>query len=67
MTTPIETLFALNDAERELDMLQSWIDRARVYAGSHQAAQLVLDRRQRELDDDRAQIVLARTYIASCN
>lgn len=67
MPNPIDTLFALNGATQDLDTLQSWVDRARTYAGINQAAQLVLDRKQTELDEKRAKIELLKRHIASSN
>lgn len=67
MSTPIETLFALNNAERELDMVQFWIDRARVTAARNQSVQLELDRRQTELNTKRAKIEFTRLHIANSN
>lgn len=67
MPNPIDTLFALNSVTQDLDTVQSWVDRARTCAGINQEVQLVLDRKQTELDEKRAKIELLKLQIASSN
>lgn len=65
--TPIETLFSLNEATRQLDMVQSWIISQRITAGTDQQRQLELDRRQTSVDEKRARIEFMKLAIASQN
>lgn len=67
MTDPITTLIQLNDATRNLDMVQSWIDGARVAALANQYVQLELDRQQADVDRKRKLIQLTMLDISSRN
>lgn len=67
MTDPIDTLILLTDEISDLDMVQSWIDGARVAAPANQYVQLELDRQQTELNRKRWLIQLAMIDISSRN
>lgn len=67
MTDPISTLIQLNEVTRNLDMVQSWVDAARVAATTNQVVQLELDRQQTDIDRKRELIQLAMLDISSRN
>lgn len=60
-------LVTLTSAIKDLDMVQSWIDHARVAAPTNQHVQQQLDLRQAEVDAKRIRIQAAMTYISSQN
>lgn len=67
MTDPLTTLFRITDQIESLDMIQDWIDGARVVAATNQVVQLELDRQQREVDRKRALIAALMADIRNRN
>jgi hypothetical protein len=67
MTDPINMLFAFTDEIQHLDLVQSWIDDAREAAPANQHVQLVLDRKQVEIDRKRAMITIMMADIRRRN
>lgn len=67
MNDPLRTLIELNAQSRDLDMVQSWINEARVSSPENQRIQLSLDRQQDDLDAKRALIRLVMLDISSRN
>lgn len=67
MPDPLDTLFELTDRLATLEMIQSWIDHARVGAPTNQHIQLELDRRQAEVNRKRALIAMLMADIRSRN
>lgn len=60
-------LYRYVDIIRDMEMLQSWIDAARVACAANQHVQLELDRTQSELDERRTKTEAAMYAIASSN
>lgn len=67
MQDPILTLFKLTDQILELDMVQGWINNARLSAPTNQVVQLELDRQQGEIDRKRVLIDALMADIRSRN
>lgn len=67
MFTPLDTLFMLTDKIRNLDMVQEWIDEARIDSSTNQYMQLTLDRQQVEVDAKREMIAETMFQIANRN
>lgn len=67
MTDPLNTLIHLTSQLSDLNMIQEWIDHARVAVPDNHQVQMELDRRQIQLDHDRAAIELMMAGIASTN
>jgi hypothetical protein len=67
MTTQIEILVALNDLTQELDETQDQVNEARVAAPTNQIVQLIMDRKQSDIDLKREFIRLAMLDISSRN
>lgn len=57
----------LTSAISDLDMVQSWIDNARIAAPANQVVQRNLDRQQIEVDYKRDLINAAMIYLSSQN
>lgn len=67
MTDPLTTLMELNSVSCDLDMIQSWVDGARIASPGNQTVQLELDRQQTAIDRKRAYIALTMLDISSRN
>lgn len=67
MIGPLGVLIELNASSLDLDMVQSWIDGARIAAPANQHVQHELDRQQAVLDSKRALIALRLLEISSRN
>lgn len=67
MNDPIIMLFQLTDEIQHLDTVQEWIDDAREAVPENQNVQLVLDRRQVEIDRKRAMIAMVMADIRRRN
>ena len=67
MHNPVITLFQSTEILLDLDMVQSWIDQARIAAPTNQFVQNQLDYRQAEVNTKRAQIELTMLAIAQSN
>lgn len=67
MSQPILTLLELSASMADLDMIQSWVDQARIAAPTNQVVQAKLDQQQIEIDTKRAQINLMMLDISSRN
>lgn len=65
MTHPLAVLMELNSVSRDLDMVQAWIDGARVVSATNQTVQLELDRQQTAIDQKRVYIEL-KMFDISC-
>lgn len=67
MHTQINTLINLNSAALDLDMVQDWINSARVACRRNPEVQAELDRQQHILDSKRAALEVTMLRISSCN
>jgi hypothetical protein len=67
MTHPLATLMELNSVSCDLDMVQSWINGARVASAANQDVQLELDRQQLAIDQKRVFLELRMLDISSRN
>ncbi len=67
MTHPLHTMLELNLKEQRLLVLQELIDETRAEEPTNQEVQLIMDRRQTELDHCLADIYYTRFIIARSN
>lgn len=67
MSDPIHTLLELNQITLACDEVQKWIDMSREAFSNDQYFQLVMDRKQAEIDDQRQQVELIKLDISSRN
>jgi hypothetical protein len=63
----VDLLFSITDEIQELDLVQSWINNARMSAPTNQIVQLSLDRKQAEVDHKRQLLRLLMLDISSRN
>jgi len=63
----ISTLLEFRSVLQDLEMVQSWIDKARDAAPTNQSVQAELDRQQSNIHYQRARIELAMNHIRNSN
>lgn len=67
MPDPLVTLIELTDKLLDLDMIQDWIDNARIFTPDNKRVQLELDSRQDEVNRKRELIKMIMLDISSRN
>ena len=64
---PVNTLFRLDAVISDLDLVQEWIDHARIAAPTNKHVQAELDRQQNEINIKRTLVAILMFDISSRN